>query len=75
MAPVDRDGRFKLSGEQAGKSLSMRGRLLEQGHAKGKFRFSGLTTLDGEEVQCASDHLEWTAKKVVPPATGPGKTG
>ena len=66
--PVDEDGKFKLAGQQGGKSLSVRGRLLEKGRVKGKFKFAGLTTLGEEEVECYSDRLEWTAKKAAPPA-------
>ena len=75
MAPVDDEtGKFKLAGEQGGKSLSMRGRLLEKGRAKGRFSFAGLTTLDGEEVECASGRLDWTAKKSAAPDARPGLT-
>ena len=71
MAPVSEDGKFKLAGEQEGKSLSMRGRLLDKGRVKGKFKFAGPTTLDGEAVECYSDRLDWTAKKGTPPDDGP----
>lgn len=60
-APVSAKGKFRIKGENDTQKLTLRGKV-NGDKAKGRFSFSGLTSIGNRETECESGALRWTAK-------------
>jgi len=62
-ATVADRGRFKLKGGDPILRMAVKGKLAGKRRAHGTVRYSGLTNVGGEELECASGKRAWSAKR------------
>jgi hypothetical protein len=63
LVPVNDKGKFRVTGSNGGQELKVAGKVLGNNHAKGTVHYSGPTVVDGENRNCDSGKLDWSASR------------